>query len=372
MSLSLEVKKFINSEHSGEFVEISLPGMIPGAKPAATAATAATAAGGVSAEALREEPVKDPETEPVKDPETEFAGAKPKTKPDRADDEFEDDKPLRRLGKKNVETVMEHETARIHYFEAGQGEPLLLIHTVGQSLYTWRGVFQRLSEHYRVFAVDLPGHGYSDRPETFGYTVEEYSDALRRFMDAVGLESAHMMAFSLGCAYAMRFALDYPERLGRLVLLSPGGVTPEMPLAIKLVDSPVFGLAASWLYSMGTTEKLLNDAVFDLTNITPDVVQEYYRPISDGAARRAVRKSLQYFDDEPIVSRLREAMVPALILTGSEDKWHPAAGGAAELYHAAMRNAGFAVIRNAGHLLHEEKPDRIIAALLEFIPVVMP
>lgn len=55
---------------------------------------------------------------------------------------------------------------------------------------------------------------------------------------------------------------------------------------------------------------------------------------------------------------------------GAEDKWHTAES--CELYHAALRNAGFSVVRNAGHLMHEEKPDRFIAALLEFIPVVMP
>lgn len=355
MSLSLEVKKFINSEHSGEYVTITLPGMIPCAKPSAS----------VSA------PVSAPQAAVTAQTVTTAQTEAPQAKRPLGEDEFDDDPP-RRAPKKAVEVEMEHETTRIHYFEAGEGEPLLLLHTVAQSLFTWRGVFERLSEHYRVFAIDLPGHGYSDRPETFGYTVEEYSDALLRFMEAVGLESTHIMAFSLGCAPALRFALDHPERVGRLVLLSPGGVTPEMPMAIKLVDSPVFGVIASWLYSMSTTEKLLHEAVFDLTNITPDVVQEYYRPISDSAARRAVRKSLQYFDDEPVVSRLRELEAPALILTGSEDKWHPAAGGAAELYHAAIRNAGFSVIRNAGHLVHEEKPERIIAALLEFIPVVMP
>ena len=55
----------------------------------------------------------------------------------------------------------------VHYLESGVGEPLLLIHGIGQSLYTWRNVFGELSENYRVIAIDLPGHGYSGRPESF-------------------------------------------------------------------------------------------------------------------------------------------------------------------------------------------------------------
>ena len=319
VSFSLEVKKFINSEHTGEYVDIMLP--LPVEEPVRPSKKAAAAADGESA--------------PESAPEPQF------------------------------------ETVKLHYMEAGEGEPLILVHSVGQSLYTWRNLFDRLSQHYRTIALDLPGHGYSSRPESFGYAVEDIAFSIRAFMDAMGIKSAHFVGFSLGCAPVMRIAADNPERVGRVVLLSPGGVTPDMPLAVRLIDSPLLGFAASYLYNMRTCEKLLDDAVFDLTNITPDVVQEYYRTISDGASRRAVRMSLQYFEDEAVIASLRDVQVPVLILQGSEDKWHPAEVGA-ELYHAAMRNAAFSVVRNAGHLIQEEKPERILAALLEFIPVVMP
>lgn len=340
MSLSLEVKKFINSEHTGEYIEIELPGELevrrPRSKKAAPAPAPAAdldadveaAESPVAEEAAPEAPAPEPEPE------------------------------------------AQHERAKIHYLEAGTGEPLILVHTVGQSLYTWRRVFNRLSEHYRVIAPDLLGHGYSDRPLTFGYSIEEQADALRRFMDALGIESAHFAAFSMGCAYALKFAMQYPEHVGRLVLLSPGGVTQDMPLSIRMIDSPMLGFLASRLYNLRTVEKLLQEAVFDLTNITPDVVQEYYRPASDPEGRRAIRLSLQYFEDEEIIANLRTLAADTLILMGAEDKWHNAE--TCELYHAAMRNAGFSVVRNAGHLMHEEKPERFIAALLEFIPVVMP
>lgn len=340
MSLSLEVKKFINSEHTGEYIEIELPGELEVRRPRGKKAAPAPApAADLDADVEAVEP-------PVAE---EAAPEAPAPEP---------------------EPEAQHERAKIHYLEAGTGEPLILVHTVGQSLYTWRRVFNRLSEHYRVIAPDLLGHGYSDRPLTFGYSIEEQADALRRFMDALGIESAHFAAFSMGCAYALKFAMQYPERVGRLVLLSPGGVTQDMPLFIRMIDSPMLGFLASRLYNLRTVEKLLQEAVFDLTNITPDVVQEYYRPASDLEGRRAIRLSLQYFEDEEIIANLRTLAADTLILMGAEDKWHNAE--TCELYHAAMRNAGFSVVRNAGHLMHEEKPERFIAALLEFIPVVMP
>lgn len=354
MSLSLEVKKFINSEHTGEYIEIELPGELevrrPRAKKAAPAAPVEAEASGMDVVGTDVPGAEASDTDTL-----EAEAPAPKAA-----------EPVAPI----LEPEAQHERARVHYIEAGTGEPLILVHTVGQSFYTWRRVFNRLSEHYRVIAPDLLGHGYSDRPLTFGYTIEEQADALRRFMDALGIESAHFAAFSMGCAYALKFAMQNPARVGRLVLVTPGGVTQEMPLSIRMIDSPVLGFLASRLYSLRTVEKMLHEAVFDLTNITPDVVQEYYRPASDPEGRRAIRLSLQYFEDEEIIANLRTLAADTLILMGAEDKWHTAES--CELYHAALRNAGFSVVRNAGHLMHEEKPDRFIAALLEFIPVVMP
>ena len=387
MNLSLELKKFINSEHTGSYVEIELPGEIvkrvrkyeaeEDAAPLAddkndtiindniiiedntskqevceTSDASDTAESDTAGEATAKAAVMDAVVESTA-PTEESKKTPPPRKP-----------------KSRVVEEIHHERMRIHYLEEGNGEPLILIHTVGQSLYTWRRVFFRLSEHYRVIAIDLPGHGFSGRPYTFGYTIDEQAEVIKRFMDAIGIESAHFMAFSMGCAYLLRLAIDHPERIGRIVLLSPGGVTADMPLSVRMIDSPLLGFIASRLYNLNAVDKILKDAVFDLTVITPDVVQEYYRTASDSESRRAIRQSLQYFDDEKIISELRNLSTDALILIGSEDKWRNAQD--IELFHAAMRNSSYALLRNGGHLLHEEKPDRIVSALLEYIPVIMP
>jgi pimeloyl-ACP methyl ester carboxylesterase len=322
VNLSLEVKKFINSEHVGEYVEIVLPA--PEVPERAKRKKPQKAEDGPAAEA----------TEPI------------------------------------ASEVLAGETVKMHYMEAGSGEPLILVHTIGQSLYTWRAVFNRLSEYYRVIAVDLLGHGYSDRPEMFGYTIEDHAESLRLFMDAKGIKSAHFIGFSMGGAYVTQLAATAPERLGRFILVAPGSISPEMPLAVRMIDSTVLGPVASMLYGVRTVETILSQCFFDLTCLTSEVTAEYYRTVSDGPARRAIRHSLHYFDDAALNARLREVEPDVLILQGGEDKWRTHAQ--AEFYHAAFKNACFAVVRNAGHLLHEEKPDKLISATLEFIPVAMP
>ena len=159
MSLALKVKKFINSEHSGEYVDIILPGEI----------------GINSAAGVKLKPKKESDA------------------PAKAEDaaSFDPDDPMDEENEGETHDInqgtMQQERCRIHYMEAGMGEPLLLIHTVGQSLYTWRGVFNLLSARYRVIAIDLPGFGYSDRPENFSFSVEDYAEVIARFMDAKGV-----------------------------------------------------------------------------------------------------------------------------------------------------------------------------------------
>ena len=331
MSLSLELKKFINSDCVGKYADIVLP--------IAPQPVSSKKKRKAEPESQAEEASSEPQAESTEEPQEE-----PK-QPESG------------------------ERVRIHYMEEGNGEPMILVHTVGQSLYTWRNVFSRLSLNYRVIAVDLPGHGYSDRPENFDYTIEEQAMAIDLFMDAIGIESAHFVGFSMGSNYVLRLAMMHPQRIGRIILLAPGGIVHEMPLAVKLLDSSLFGAVAAMLYGIRTVENVLTECYFDLSqSLNEDVVSEYYKTVSDPQSRRAVRASLHNFDDTEVMAKLRMLEMPVLIMQGSEDKWRTSEH--TELYHAAMPTAGYAQVRNAGHLLHEEKPDKVVAATLEFIPAL--
>ena len=369
MSIMLEVKKFINSEYIGQYAEIMLPVEAPEAAPAKKEKKAKKPKKSIKPRKKSRDYDDYDDYDDIEDEldreEREEMGLPPLPEYDD-DDDMEDDDDYEREDEGPF-----YERIRLHYVEEGNGEPLILIHSIGQSIYTWRNIFSRLSLNYRVIALDLPGHGYSTRPESFGYTIEEQAKVLELFMDAINIESAHIMAFSMGSAYAMQLAMDNPERIGKMVFIAPGGMSPEMPMPIKMLDSSLFGTVASMLYGLRTVEKVLGECFFDLTRtMTPEVIGEYYKTISDRDSRRALRDSFHNFDDEPVISRLRMLDAPALMLQGSEDKWR--SNDQAELYHAAMPFAGFATIRNAGHLLHEEKAERVIAAILEYIPAIQP
>lgn len=271
-----------------------------------------------------------------------------------------------RLGSEVRTVETKHETAKIHYMESGEGEPLILVHSVGQSLYTFRNIFHKLASGYRVIALDLAGHGYSDRPYIFEYSAGDHAECIIRFMDAMGIESAHFFGFSMGAGYVLELARRHPERVGRLVLECPGGVTGAMPLSIRMLGSGLLGGIASRLYNMRTVDKLLSECVFDHTVIDDTVIEEYYRPACGSEARRAIRESVYNYDEEAIIKGLRDIKAGALIIWSDEDRWHPMEMG--ELYNAALKDSVHTLVRNAGHLAHEEKPDKIASLVRQFIP----
>lgn len=252
----------------------------------------------------------------------------------------------------------------IHYYAVGEGTPLLLIHGIGQSLYTWHNCIDELSKEHRVYAIDLIGYGYSDKPIDMLYTIDNMMEFINRFMEAIDLGKAHVIAVSSGAMIALRLAQKYPYRVGRMTLISPGGVTPEMPLKIRALRSPI----TSWLFKMfldkKTTTACLNDCFFDQTHVTPQTIDQYYTPITDGGARNVLVRNLTEFDETETMQELNRIQNDIQIIWGHEDRWHPV--DMAEQFHLSLSNSNVSVIRNCGHFPHEEKSDRFLEITIPF------
>ena len=264
----------------------------------------------------------------------------------------------------------ESEIARIHYLEAGVGEPLLLIHSLGQSLYTWRNVFAELSDNYRVIAIDLPGHGYSSRPDTFNYTSDDFAFIFNAFLDALNIKSAHMVGFSIGAMYMMRFLSLYPKRVANCVAISPGGITEYMPALVHNLQKPMIATFARNLYTATDVRKMLLECVSDPVLIDDYVVKQYYEPVSDGLAREALMYALRNYDQELIAEGLLPVEHEVLVLWGKNDRWHPPSGSV--YFQSVLRAGRYYLVRNAGHLLQEEAPTKLLEIIYSYIPPAVP
>lgn len=264
----------------------------------------------------------------------------------------------------------ETEEIQLHYLESGVGEPLLLIHSIGQSLFTWRNVFAELSDNYRVLALDLPGHGYSSRPDAFGYTMDEMAEVIRLFLDAKGISSTHAVAFSMGGMYLLRFLSLYPERVANCIVITPGGITRQMPKLVHNMITPVKAVFARNLYSSTDVHKLLEECYYEEGQIDEHVLRQYYEPVADGLSREALMYALRNFDMDVVADGLIPVEHEVLVLWGKEDRWHPPSGS---VYFQGVLQAGrYYLIRNAGHLLQEEAPGKLLEIIFSYIPPAVP
>ena len=117
---------------------------------------------------------------------------------------------------------------RTNYLEAGSGgDTVVLIHGSGPGVTAyanWRGVLPALGEHFHVYAPDMVGFGYSDRPEGIRYGLDLWAEQTLGLMDALGIEKAHLVGNSFGGGIGLRIATQHPDRVDKLVLMGSMGV----------------------------------------------------------------------------------------------------------------------------------------------------
>lgn len=126
---------------------------------------------------------------------------------------------------------------RIAYRAEGDGEVLLLIHGMAGSSDTWRSVIPALSKKFRVIAPDLLGHGESAKPRT-DYSLGAFAVWLRDLLDQFGVSQATVVGHSLGGGVAMQFVYQHPDYAKRLILISSGGLGPDVGWVLRLLSAP--------------------------------------------------------------------------------------------------------------------------------------
>ncbi len=227
----------------------------------------------------------------------------------------------------------------VRYYESGRGPAILLVHGAGATGRLWHRQMGPLSAGFRVIAPDLPGFGGTDFfPEIT--TVRGYGDFLARFMDALGIGRASVVASSFGGWVACWFASEFPERLDRLVLVSSSGFylqeAPLMTIAELLIE-----LKRYYAYTHDEPDELRN-ATSTITYLS-----------GNGAFK------------PDLAERLPMIKAPTLIIWGREDRVVPLAY--ARLFREGIRGSVLKVMDGAGHLPYVERPAEFNDAVLGFM-----
>ena len=274
---------------------------------------------------------------------------------------------------------LDYHSIRLHgrelaYIDHGEGPTLLLIHGIGGDWRSWEPVIDDLALEHRVVAVDLPGHGGSAKGAG-DYSLGALANALRDLGSALGIERATVIGHSLGGGVAMQFAYQFPERCERLVLVSSGGLGPDVGLFLRLATLPGSELFLS--LAAPPARMLVNLAAVAgrALGIRPSAGAEHYArgftALADPEARAAFLGTLRgvvgtrgQLVDARDRLYLAEHM-PTLIVWGERDAVLPVEHGYAA--QEAMPGSRLELFKDAGHIPQLDDPDRFHAVVKDFV-----
>ncbi len=264
----------------------------------------------------------------------------------------------------------------VHYKEAGEGgTTFILLHGFGASVFSWREVMDDFARLGRTIAYDRPAFGLTERPmpETWKenpYGMKANVELLRGLMDALGVQRAILVGNSAGGGVATAFALEYPARVEKLILVDPGlggGRGPQFPeWALPLMRTPQMRrlgpLMARDIAESG------NDTILRAwsgpSKVTPEIIEGYRKPLQAKNWDRALYEltfAPPYPELRPLLPNLK---TPTLIIGGADDRiirpWY---------FEAVAKEipAPLVLLPGCGHVPHEECPAQFMEEVVKFL-----
>jgi pimeloyl-ACP methyl ester carboxylesterase len=257
---------------------------------------------------------------------------------------------------------------RIHYQEKGTGTPLVLLHGFTSSTYSWKDVFEPLSQNFRVIAVDLKGFGFSGKPDG-DYSRRAQATLVGHLLDYLKIEKAWLCGNSMGGEIALNFALQNPQRVERLILIDSAGVTVtgSGSLAPRYLLLPVVGriVTALALPSDKLVRQGLEKSFYDQTKVTNERVAYYYRPLKTRGGQLAAVRARTQANEFPVEPELGRISMPTLIIWGAQDALIPLEAGIK--MNKLIKESRLVIFDSCGHLPQEEVPARVVDEITKFI-----
>ncbi|MEY4271118.1 MAG: lipase 1 [Pseudomonadota bacterium] len=255
------------------------------------------------------------------------------------------------------------------YLEGGNaaGPPLVLVHGFGGDKDNWVFYAPLLKSEYRLIFPDMPGFGDSIRDVALNYDIKTQAARLRSFLDAVGIDRCHLGGNSMGGCIALRFAIDFPDRLSSLTLFNNAGVlgTDDSELqALFDADPTANPLVPANLADL--------DRLMGFIAVNPRPIPGQFKKImyDDFVANRALLDKIfhgmaEELLNNPMNDELGKVRAPTLIIWGRQDRLIDVT--CAEVQHAGIKNSQLAIFENVGHIPMIEDPAACAAVHRPFL-----
>ena len=275
-------------------------------------------------------------------------------------------------GKESMPTCKQFTSrAGLHYEICGSGAPIVALHGLGGSLYTWRNLKGSFPNH-QLFLIDLKGAGDSAKPHDKRYSVKDQADLIYEFILEHDLKDLTLMGNSYGGAVslvvAIRLCKEDRRRFSSLILIDSGGYNRDLPSHLKILKTPLVGWSAVHVLSpKAAAKKVLKDSYYIDSKITKEQIAEYARPIAAPGGRYALLQTAKQAipkNIDEITSQYKNISVPTLIIWGLDDEVIPVKIGL--MLHEAIPHSRLELINDCGHVPQEEQPDETMRYISAF------
>jgi pimeloyl-ACP methyl ester carboxylesterase len=249
---------------------------------------------------------------------------------------------------------------KIQYVDVGSGPVVVLLHGLGGNSSNWAFNFAALSAKFRVIAPDQIGFGRSDKP-LINYRVGTYADFLDKFLEGLNVEHASLVGNSMGGWVAALYAIKYPKRVERIVLVDAAGFAPPKEFDLSTLSglNPSTREQARYLAGL-----VFFNPIFK-TDAAVDATLAARISAGDGYTIQSLVESI-YRNEDMLDGKLSAVKQPTLIIWGKDDGLLPLASDG-EKYKREMPSAQFVVFEQCGHVPQVEKAAEFNAAVLKFL-----
>lgn len=252
-------------------------------------------------------------------------------------------------------TVHGHQIA---YYQKGKGSVVILIHGLGADSRHWAANIDALSQNFQVIALDQIGYGQSDKP-MMRYTVENFSDYLHGFMQALKIPQASLVGNSLGGWVALEFTIRHPQMVEKLVLVDAAGLRPTAALKWPEGERKALSLLnIHWFFDLMAANK-----EWATTDLGPDAFE---RHVQNGDSYTVASSVAEMFTGRAFEDKkLAKVHVPTTIIWGRDDMLIPLAMG--KQFHQGIKGSQLIVMDGTGHIPMVGKPAEFNDAVGKFL-----
>ncbi len=257
---------------------------------------------------------------------------------------------------------------KIAFREQGTGSPVILIHGIPTNGLMWRDIIPKLAKTHRVIAPDLLNYGQSTKPISADVSINAQSHIFVKFMDALGVPRADIVAHDIGGGVAQLIAVNHPEKIRKLVLMDSVCFDSWPIPEFEPLQKPGAESEMSLNDFVSMMRGFMPNGVYNKGIMTDELIERYLAPWSSEDGKRAFFRNLRRLNKEytqAIADEIKHLPHQSLVMWGDKDPFQKPEY--APKLVEAIPNAELVWIKEAGHWLIDEKPDEIGDRINEFL-----